>query len=386
MKQTKAFNKAGQIRAADSKFTGEEPVWQSEDLSVEETKEKRTFFMVKAFSFYNYYLEKSDFLYCLHEWMKSHPKYGKIKADLLCGNFPPTVNAGTLGSLARMDSRGVPCRNILCDKIDKTLRQVRVKPPKPSETKKRPGVDFDKIAKDKVQNALCDLEGLIDAWTEDTGTRIKTISIKSLLDDLKVEKRYLEPIVKWIKKYHDEYWLAFKGEDEELVEGFAYLKKPALKNRVKALQEMFQTTSTWEKPKNARKPRQKRIQSADRQIRTMKYAPENKEYSLSSVNPITIPGAQHLYIFNAKYKKLMVYHSESDNGFSIKGCSILGFDPTKSYEIALRKPHDVLGDINARTAKQIEKIIDKLTTKKKKANGRMNIHCIIQRVIVNRGL
>mgnify|MGYP003640491510 FL=1 len=118
----------------------------------------------------------------------------------------------------------------------------------------------------------------------------------------------------------------------------------------------------------------------------MKYAPENKEYSLSSVNPITIPGAQHLYIFNAKYKKLMVYHSESDNGFSIKGCSILGFDPTKSYEIALRKPHDVLGDINARTAKQIEKIIDKLTTKKKKANGRMNIHCIIQRVIVNRGL
>jgi len=386
MKQTKAFNKAGQIRVPDSKFTGEEPIWQSEDLSAAETKEKRNFFMVKAFSFYNYYLEKPDFLYCLHRWMTSHAKYGKIKADLLCGNFPPAANSGTIGSLARMDSRGVPCRNILCDLVDKALRQVRVKPPKSNDAKKRPVVNFDKIAKDKVQNALCDLEGLIDSWTENTGTRIKTINIKSMLDDLKVEKRYLEPISKWIKKYHDEYWLAFKGEDDELVEGFAYLKKPALKNRVKALQEMFQATTTWEKPKNARKPRVKKIQSADRQIRTMKYAPANKEYSLSSVNPITIPGAQHLYIFNAKYKKLMVYHSESDNGFSIKGCSILGFDPLKSYEIGLRKPHDVLSDINARTPKQIEKLIDKLTTKKKKANGRMNIHCIIQRVIVNRGL
>jgi hypothetical protein len=386
MKRTKAFTKTGQIKAHDSKFTGEEPIWQPEDLSVEDTKEKRDIFMSKAFSFYNYYLEKADFLYCLHSWMSDHTKYGKVKADLLCGNFPVDANAATLGSLARMDSRGVPCRDILCDKVDRALRQVRVKPEKSGETKKRPVVNFDKIARDKVQNALCELERLIDSWTEGPGTRIKTINIKTLLDDLKVEKRYMEPIAKWIKKYHDEYWMAFKGEDPDLVEGFAYLKKPALKKRIVALQEMFKVTTSWEKPKVARKPRQKRVQSADKQIRTLKYAPDNKEYSLTSVNPITIPGSQHLYVFNTKYKKLMVYHSAGADGFSVKGCSIKGFDPDKSYEIALRKPHDVLPDINARTAKQIEKIVGKLTTKKKKANGRMNANCIIQRVITNRGL
>lgn len=386
MKRTKAFTKTGQIKATDSKFTGEEPTWQSEDLPADEIREKREFFMVKAFSFYNYYLEKPDFLYCLHSWMSGHNKYGKAKADLLCGNFPLEANASVLGSLARMDSRGVPCRNILCDKVDGALRRVRMKPEKSGETKKRPVVDFEKIARDKVQNALCELERLIDSWTEDAGTRIKTINLKTLLDDLKVEKRYMEPIAKWIKKYHDEYWMAFKGEDPDLVEGFAYLKKPALKKRIMALQEMFKATTSWEKPKVARKPRQKRVQSADRQVRSLKYAPDDKEYSLTSVNPITIPGSQHLYVFNTKYKKLMVYHSAGADGFSVKGCSIKGFDPDKSYEIALRKPHDVLPDINARTAKQIEKIVGKLTTKKKKANGRMNANCIIQRVITNRGL
>lgn len=386
MKRTKAFTKTGQIKANDSKFTGEEPIWQPEDLSVDEIREKREEFYPKAFYFYNYYLEKADFLYCIHDFMVSRPRYDKAKADLLVKNWPVDANFTVIGSMARMARRGVPCAVETCDKIDKALRQVRVKSEESVETKKRPVVDFDKIARNKVQNALCELERLIDSWTEDPGTRIKTINIKTLLDDLKVEKRYMEPIAKWIKKYHDEYWMAFKGEDPDLVEGFAYLKKPALKKRIVALQEMFKITTSWEKPKVARKPRQKRVQSADKQIRTLKYAPDNKEYSLTSVNPITIPGSQHLYVFNTKYKKLMVYHSAGADGFSVKGCSIKGFDPDKSYEIALRKPHDVLPDINARTAKQIEKIIGKLTTKKKKANGRMNANCIIQRVITNRGL
>ena len=390
MKRTKAFTKTGQIRATDSKFTGEEPVWIKEDISSNEVGAKVESFLPRAFSFYNYYLDKPDFFFCIYEFMMTRPCYNKQKAESLIKNWPIESNFAVIGSMCRMASRGVPVVNRVCDMIDNALKHVRLTkaeaPAVNDEKPKRPVVDFDKIAKNKVQALLCELEGLIDSWTTNTATKIRKIDLSSALDDLKTEKRYHEPILKWIKKYHDEYWMAFKGEDEQLVEGLAYLNKPALKSRIKALQEMFKAVQSWKKPKVARKPRQKRVQSADRQIKTLKYAANSKEYGLESVNPITIPGSQHLYIFNTKYKKLMVYHSAGVDGFSIKGCSLKGFDENSSYEIALRKPNDVLPDINARTAKQIEKMVDKLTTKKKKANGRINENCIIQRVITNRGL
>ena len=386
MKRTKAFTKTGQIKTTDSKFTGEEPIWNPEELSVEETRQKREDFYPRAFSFYNYYLEKADFLYCIYEFMVSRPRYDKAKAERLVKNWPIGANVAVIGSMARMTLRGVPCAVDTCSKIDEALRGIRIPETITTEKPKRPVVDFDKIAKNKVQGLLCELEALIDSWTSNPVTKIRKVDMSNLLTELKVQPRYHEPILKWIKRYHDEYWMAFKGEDDQLVEGFAYLNKPALKSRIKALQEMFKAVQSWEKPKVARKPRQKRVQSADRQIKTLKYAGNSKEYGLESVNPITIPGSQHLYIFNTKYKKLMVYHSAGADGFSIKGCSLKGFDENSSYEITLRKPNDVLPVINARTAKQIEKMVDKLTTKKKKANGRINENCIIQRVITNRGL
>jgi hypothetical protein len=145
--------------------------------------------------------------------------------------------------------------------------------------------------------------------------------------------------------------------------------------------------NSWAKPTKARKPRKKRVQSADRQVKALTYASGGYEdFKLSSINPVTIPGSQHLYVFNARYKALSVYHSASPEGFAIKGSSMKNYDEASSYTITLRKPEEILTAVNTKTPKQIEKIIEKLTTKKKKANGRINGHCILHRVVATRKL
>jgi hypothetical protein len=383
MKRTKAFLRNGRIKAIDSAFTGEEPVWDSNTTDLE-------LYLAKAFSFYNYYLEKPDFLYVLHEYMVSDSQYGSEKASLLTSNYPQDEVYSHVGGLARMATQGAPVQEKVRKLIDLLLRKVRPVAASPKKTGPSPieiaRARIPQRSREKVQSLITDLEALIDSWTVKTTGKIREFDITAALNEINVEKEYHRPIQEWIKNYHDEYWQAYDKSDDQLVEGFSYLSKSALKNRIKALQGMFRQVNSWAKPTKARKPRKKRVQSADRQVKALSYAAEDKDFKLSSINPVTIPGSQHLYVFNARYKALSVYHSASPEGFAIKGSSMKNYDEALSYTITLRKPEEILTAVNTKTPKQIEKIIEKLTTKKKKANGRINGHCILHRVVATRKL
>jgi hypothetical protein len=382
MKRTKAFLRNGRIKATDYAFTGEEPVWDSNVTDLE-------LYLIKAFGFYNYYLEKPDFLYALHEYMVSDSRYGSAKASLLTRNYPQNEVCSLVGSLARMATQGAPVQGKVRKLIDRLLKTVR---PVAATAPKKTGLSPIEIARaripqrsrEKVQSLITDLEALIDSWTVKTTGKIREFDIIVALNEINVEKEYHRPLQEWIKRYHDEYQKAYDKSDEQLVEGFSYLSKPALKNRIKALQIMSQAVDSWKKPVKARKPRKKRVKTADKQIKSLKFAPENDEFNLNSINPVTIPGSQHLYVFNTRYKTLNVYHAEGPDGFTVKGCTLQNFDSKTSYVITLRKPKEILPQVAGKTPKQIEKIVSNLTTKKKTATGRINGHCILHRVLGSR--
>jgi hypothetical protein len=380
MKRTKAFLRNGRIKTPESAFTGEEPVWDSNTTDLD-------LYLTKAFGFYNYYLEKSDFLYMLHEYMVSDSRYGSAKASLLTSNYPQNEVCCHVGGLARMATLGAPVQDKVRGLIDRLLRTIRpVATPKKTEPSpiEIARARIPQRSREKVQSLITDLEALIDSWTEKTTGKIREFDIIAALNEINVEKEYHQPLQEWIKKYHDEYWQAYDKSDPDLVEGFSYLGKAALKHRIKALQSIFQAVEGWKKPVKARKPRKKRVKTADKQIKSLKFAPENDEFKLNSINPVTIPGSQHLYVFNTRYKTLNVYHAEGPDGFGVKGCTLQNFDSKTSYVITLRKPKEILPQVAGKTPKQIEKIVSKLTTKKKTATGRINGHCILHRVVASR--
>jgi hypothetical protein len=87
--------------------------------------------------------------------------------------------------------------------------------------------------------------------------------------------------------------------------------------------------------------------------------------------------AQRLYLFNTKNKQLLVYYAQNASGFSVKGSTLLNYEPSSSYAISCRKPHDVLANVISMTDKKLDKALDALTTKKKAVNGRINSNMII---------
>ena len=211
--------------------------------------------------------------------------------------------------------------------------------------------------------------------------KVKGINVYSLLKQHTIPAAGLKYVEEWLGRYKTELTEALES-DPDSAEGYSYLTKPGIRSRIKELTKMeeqvakFRATNT-----NARKPRKKKVQSADRQVKSLKYLAESDEYAVTSVSPANIPGARKLYVFNIKYRRMTVYECSSTEGFSVKGTSIKGFDEKLSYSMSLRKPSDVISAIVTKTDKQRDKIIDALTTKRKEANGRMNDQTLILKVI-----
>jgi hypothetical protein len=181
-----------------------------------------------------------------------------------------------------------------------------------------------------------------------------------------------------LEKQRDDLIGARDKKCPELVEGYSYLSKPAIKRRIKLLDEMISDVELYKSSKKAvRKPRVKKEKSADKLVKNINYLKSSPEYGITSINPIKVVGSEKVYIFNEKYRKLTVLSQADKNGLTVKGTTILNFDTKESYSTTLRKPKDILVAIATKTERQISNLLTKLTTKKTEAKGRVNNNTLI---------
>lgn len=236
-----------------------------------------------------------------------------------------------------------------------------------------------KLERKIARTIMIDLDNLEDSWIEgekadiDVYTLFKkhglsgsaTIPVKTLVEG-------------WLLDYED----AYHKRCEQAVEGYSHVKRPELNRRIKVCQQIL---SDLERIKAAAKAtrtvRIKKPQSIEKQVRSVKYKKECKDFKLASISPVQIIGKKRLFVFNTKYKALAEYITDDPKGFIISGTSIKNFDKEQSRSAALRKPDDILPDILKKTPKQIDQIWKGLTTKINIPNGRLNADTIILRVV-----
>lgn len=404
------FNKSGRVHCPDFKYTGEEPDWHNwERWSVEKFYQTQS----RALRFYNYYLDSASFKPIVLAWMK---KNGYTKEECaLVKEAPPWYLPSTVGKLIRMMDMGMPRLHPEAEKyfeslprydeeiplipkdtvdtvngyIRKALKAISVDAKHvvaqdPLKMEKKKISPIDRIREKVQKEILVYLDELIDRWS-DTTKPIATLNLGNMLRDHKVPAVGLGEILKWVEKNLAEYKAAYEKTDEQLVEGYSYMSKASLKKIVSILENFQNEVKTHGRIRNAiRKPRAKKPKAADKQVSRLKYQSHSAEYSIDSVSPTRIPYAQRLYIFNTKTRQIGVYYAAGNNGFEVKGTSLKGYDTALSFHATLRKPNDILAGILAATPKKIDKIFDGVKITKKKANGRLNEHSVILKVLDHR--
>lgn len=176
----------------------------------------------------------------------------------------------------------------------------------------------------------------------------------------------------------------------QLKEGYAHIKKAEIKKLRTAIEELMSALDLIiDQAKANRKPRKSKPKSAEKLVEKLKFCKVDNKYNLASVNPVDIIGANELWVFNVKTRKLGKYFAKNidpkgmqraGSGLQVKGTTIIGFDETTSIQKTLRKPADQLKEFKKAGKVALRKFMDDIATTDTKLNGRCNPDTVLLKV------
>ena len=229
---------------------------------------------------------------------------------------------------------------------------------------------------DRAREVAGEMDGAIDDFILED----KTFDPKDILKSMQVSG----PVAKLIIPMYDttiaELKEVLEGKDEQLNEGYSHLKKTKIKKLLALYESIPEACGLQvQVAKATRAPRKRKEKPAGVLVAKMKYKKEDTDYGIKSISAPSIVNSQELWLFNTKYKKLQVYRANDAKGLSVKGTTIIGYDPANSGSRTLRKP-ELVKDYSAMGKRPLNAAYKALTTKEQAVNGRVNEECILLKV------
>ena len=242
------------------------------------------------------------------------------------------------------------------------------------EEKPKPSIQ--EIMKEYLSDIIGEINGMEDEMLE------KSPDFLSWFRQNNIAKIHLDSIELYFRKHAQEIYDYAEGKDEQLKEAYSYLNKSKLKKTVAWYETLFRDIDLYRKVKIAnRKVRARKPKSPTKLVAKLKHLRYSEDYKLTSINAEKIIGAQTLYVFNVKTRKLFIYNaSPLDRELTVKGSSILGFDIKESYGKTLRKPEEQLKELMDSGKVQNRKLIAAIKAKQTVPNGRINKDCLLLKV------
>jgi hypothetical protein len=170
--------------------------------------------------------------------------------------------------------------------------------------------------------------------------------------------------------------------DEQFVEAYRHYKAADFKRHLTFFELLQTAVDQYRQVKKAtKKARVKRAPNKEKVVGKLKYLKEEKTLKLVSINPVDIIGAQELWVYNVKTRKLYKYIADSVTGpLGIKGTSLTGYNTTTSVGKTLRKPDEKLKEFMKAGKVQLRKFLDDIKATETTGNGRLNLDTVLLKV------
>lgn len=229
-----------------------------------------------------------------------------------------------------------------------------------------------------------ELDVAIDSFcTDPEAFDPKAFKIPNLLRGKGAKAAHARLIKQYFVPAHTELMELASGQaDEQLKEGYSHLPR----KNVKKLIEFYESILTAcdqiaAEAKILKKPRAKKIVPAEKLVAKLKFQTGDDSLGITSVPPASIIGAQYMFVFNTKTRKIGMYIASTSEGFGVKGTTILNFTD-KSVQKTMRKPAEQLKAFKEmNTQKRMQTYFEKeVKTTDIKLNGRFNEETVILKV------
>ena len=365
----------------------------------------------------------------VYDWMEKEDKYTKDQIKWIKAAPKHTIST-TAGIVARMDIKGAPrfsqkeadhweslagTMGQLKSSMDFLERRIEIaiqagkeaKEEKEEELKEKPQKRVISIQERIELQAIAACEK-IDLWLEVWSEKDKKFDPKGFdfakhFTQMKVTQAHArkimglyEPELKEIKEVLNPPKLKKDATEREidfaaqLQEAYSFTNKKELKNMLTALERLYGACQVViDSSKATRKPRKRKVYSADKLVSKLKFKTTDDKYQLASINPEDIIKCNELWVFNCKTRKIGKYVADiqdplgqqrEGSGLSVKGTTITGFSEKESIQKTLRKPEEQLKEFKNSGKVKLRSFLDDIKAVDIKLNGRINNDIILLKV------
>ena len=336
--------------------------------------------LMLALNWYNYNEDAIDFVKYGLDYLKKNHKEDFIKP------FKAATASETrqISILMHLAVKGQYLSNDHKSLIASRLNTIKAKyatkdEPIDSKAIVAPVISVDMRVTEVARKHLAEINNEIDKFITSKTT---DFSLKSYIAKNGLSGAVSKKIGEFYKPTLKELAEAIKGKDEDLNEGYAYLTKAQLKKFYTLVDSFVNDCSNQVLTAKAnRAPRKRKEKPAGVQVAKMQYLQNYPELGLTSIPPSKIIGAQQLWVYNIRTKKLGAYYASGSSGFSVKGTSLQGWNPEVSNQNSLRKPAVTIEQVMSSGKPQLQKILGKLTTITTKLTGRFGPDTVLIRVL-----
>lgn len=355
---------------------GEEPMWTDVKSLTDIEISART---LKAINWYNYFCNDDSYREYVLEYCKVNDKalYPQLKS--VNKNNPLFRDTGAIARILSLGGK-VPPKDLekFNSKYKLLLTAAGTEKAVENEEEDTSKPSVQDHIKNKAADTISEMEILIDQFLEADSKKTT-----EFMKEFDAEKWI---ILRKLKQYecqaiHDHYSKSLaekkqvlQGKDKQLVEAYSYMTSSKLSKYLKLLEKLVEVSGQFALQKKERKPRKKKKKSAEQLVKKLKYqTTKDEESGLTSADPRTIIGASKLLVYNTKTGKVSLYESQSLDGFSMKGSTLLNVD--KAVSKTVRKPKDFFKNVAG--IRSVLNHYESLKTKEFEASPRLNENSII---------
>ena len=406
-----------------------EPSWEGWE---EWTGEQLHRFRRHTHSWYYEHFKPADLYGNVPVWMEANG-YSKEDAEAV-KNAPNSALSITAGIVARMDTLGAPRLNkkeadhwlsmkgtsgeltcsierFLKGKIADSIEKGKLVVQQKQEVEQVEGKKYVPSIQERIREQAATMSEGIDEWLDAWTANPKKFDPTSF--DIKAHIKKVQPTQAHARKMRAMWEGDLVDFDElermptkgqlakmseldadmwaQLKEGYAHIKKADIAKYRKAIDAVnVELVFIIDQAKATRMPRKPKQRSATKLVEKLKFSKADPKYSLASIDPTLIVGANELWVFNVKTRKLGKYIASNvdpkglardGTGLSVKGTTIIGFDETTSIQKTLRKPADQLKEFKGAGKVVLRKFLDDIPTTDTKLNGRCNPDTVLLKIV-----
>ena len=335
--------------------------------------------LMLAFNWYNYEKDIKVARSYLRSWVKAQKTIDVKQFDTVVD----LCTAPVYGWLARLATHGAELSAEHAERLNTHIQDLmgeyRVAAPviEDPNSPKKPSIQDAML--EKQREFLGMWEGEFDAFILND-CRSTDFDVFKYMQGNNVARPYAQALGELLTRRITEYVLASESTDEQIIEGYSCYTAAQMRRIIQWLEAGKADVERYLNFKKAnQKVRVKKAKPAGVQVAKLKYLKEHE--NLKSVSPTSIVGAQQVWVYNIKNRKLGVYNATGSSGFSVRGTSLQGYDPETSVQRTLRKPEVVIPAMMEAGKIALRKVLSDLTTTETRLNGRINEDTLLLRVL-----